>query len=297
MPIRLFTDSSANLNRRVVSELELEVVPLTMTVNGRERTCFDPDADFDGAAFYDLMREKEDLKVQTSLINTAAFEAAFEPCLQAGDDVLYVGMSSGISGTYHAAELAAAELAQRYPSRQIEAVDTRAASLAEGLMAREAARLRDLGKTVKEIAAHVIRRRGYIRQYFMVDNLQYLRRGGRISGGAALLGNIINLKPILMGDPLGRIVLHKKVLGRKKALPALVALFDELAASPHAETVGIAHGDCEQDAFALRDSILSRHPGLDFMIECYEPGTGCHVGPGTVALFFMGKEDRTPAES
>ncbi len=296
MPIQIFTDSSSNLSRQTVAAYDLKVIPLTVSVNGVERACFDPEADFEGDAFYDRLRQAEPPQTQTSMINGATFEAAFEPCLEAGQDVLYVGMSSGISGTYCAAAQAVSRLAGRYPAREIAAVDTRAASLAEGFMAMEAARLRDEGKTVKEIEASLLRQRGHIRQYFMVDDLRFLRRGGRISGAAALLGGIINLKPILMGDTEGRIVLHKKIIGKKRAIAALAELFGQLACSPHPQIVGIAHGGCEADAFALRDMLTPLCEGLNFMIECYEPGTGCHVGPGTVALFFTGPEDRIPAE-
>ncbi len=287
--LQLFTDSSANLPEALIRERNIGVVPLTLLVNGEEMPCYEPGGDFDGEAFYERMRREDKLELKTSMINTAAFTAAFEPCLAAGDDVLYVAMSSGVSGTYFAGETAAKSLAQAYPGRAVVAVDTRGASLGEGLMVLEAADMRDRGCGVKEIADYLNARRTQMRQHFMVDNLLYLKRGGRISGSVALLGTIISLKPILTADAEGRIVLDKKIMGRKKALRALVDIFNEnFADAPENLRAGIAHAGCAEDAQALADAICEAHPKVDFTIVCYEPGTGAHVGPGTVALFFWG---------
>ncbi len=289
--LKLFTDSSANLPDALARERDIGVVPLTLSVNGEEMLCYEPGRQFDGEAFYDRMRVEEKLEMRTSMINAAAFAAAFEPCLKAGDDVLYVGMSSGISGTYFAGQTAAESLREAYPERRVLAVDTLAASLGEGLMVIEAADMRDRGCGAEEIAEYLISRRMRMRQHFMVDNLMFLKRGGRISASVALLGTIINLKPIMKADAEGRIVLDKKIMGRKKALRTLAEIFaEDYRDAPENRRAGIAHAGCYEDAKALADAIRESHPGVEFMIECYEPGTGAHVGPGTVALFFWGEE-------
>ncbi len=289
--LRIFTDSSANLPEEIIKERQIEVIPLTLAVNGVEMLCRDPQNPFDGEAFYQRMREDEKLDMKTSMVNTSAFITAFEPCLKAGDDVLYVAMSSGLSGTYFAGETAAESLRELYPDRTVLAVDTRAASLGEGLMVVEAADMKDAGRSANEIAEHLVERRLQMRQHFMVDNLMFLKHGGRISGSVALLGTVINLKPILTADQEGRIVLDKKILGRKKALRTLADIFSErYLASPENHHAGIAHGGCEADANQLAQIIRESHPEVTFTIVCYEPGTGAHVGPGTVALFFWSEQ-------
>lgn len=276
---------------KIIEERDISIVPLTLTVNGGELLCYDPAHAWDGEAFYERLRKDDNIELKTSMVNADAFTKAFEPCLRAGDDVLYIAMSSGISGTCSAGKNAADNLRGMYPGRAVLVVDTLAASLGEGLMVIEAADMRDAGKTAQEIADILLIRRKEMHQHFMVDNLAYLKRGGRISGSVALLGTIINLKPILKADAEGRIVLDKKILGRRKALRTLADIFSAHyfdAQGNHC--AGIAHGGCEKDAVDLAEAIRKNHPDVEFTIVCYEPGTGAHVGPDTVALFFWGEE-------
>lgn len=295
MSFSIFTDSSANLTKETLAALNIQVVSLTYTVNGEEHLCYDPDAAFDGDAFYAALRDPS-YHARTSLINAERFKQAFEPELSAGRDVLYLAMSSRISGTYQSAVTAAEELRELYPQRLLYVVDTRAASLGEGLMVCRAALMREDGKSIEEIAAWVEQARAMVRQHFLVDDLQYLCRGGRISGISALVGTMLQIKPLMKGED-GRILLDFKVPGRKKALRALADIFDKTVTDPESQTIGIAHGGCEGDALALRDMIAEKHRIDDFMIVCYEPGTGAHVGPGTVALFFYGDRAAEKAES
>jgi len=291
MSFSIFTDSSANLTTETLAALNIQVVSLTYTVNGDEYLCYDPDAVFDGDAFYAALRDPG-FHVRTSLINSSRFKTAFEQELSAGRDVLYLAMSSQISGTYQAAVTAAEELQPVYPDRKIEVLDTRAASLGEGLMVCRAAMMRDDGKSMEQIAAWVREAKTSVRQHFLVDDLQFLSRGGRISGAAAFVGSMLQIKPLMKGED-GKIVLDCKVPGRKAALRTLADIFERTVVDPASQTVGIAHGGCEKDALALRDMIAARHQIEDFMVVCYEPGTGAHVGPGTVALFFYGHEGKT----
>ena len=306
--LQLFTDTSANLPVALTKQHHITVVPFSYTVDGKE-TDYPDDADFDGAAFYGAMRRGA--VVKTSMVNPDLMATYFERALSQGDDVLYVGMSGGISGTAQAAVIAAGELTEKYPARKIVTIDTYAASLGEltekyparkivtidtyaaslgeGLQALEAARMIEEGKSLDEIKAHLLARRPHMCQFFTVDDLAYLKRGGRISSATALIGTVLSIKPILRGDETGHIVSCGKVRGMKRAYQELANYYDGRALDK-SEMLGIAHADNEEGAQAL--IALLRDKG--FTGEClnvvYEPVTGAHVGPGTVALFFYGKE-------
>ena len=284
--LRLFTDTSANLPLALTKKHSITVVPFSYTVNGKEAD-YPDDTDFDGAAFYGAMRAGA--VVKTSMVNPDLMAKYFERALSQGDDVLYVGMSGGISGTAQAAVIAAAELTEKYPERHIVTIDTYAASLGEGLQVLEAAGMIEQGKPLGEIKERLLARRPHMCQFFTVDDLAYLKRGGRISGATALVGTVLGIKPILCGDETGHIVSCGKVRGNKRAYAELANYFDTRALD-QSEMLGIAHADNEEGAQAL--IALLREKG--FTGEClnvvYEPVTGANVGPGTVALFFYGKE-------
>lgn len=284
--IQIFTDTSANLPAAYIQKYSLRVIPLTYFVDGAEAHQ-DPAVDFDGKAYYDAMRSGT--PVSTAMINLAAFLEPLHAALAAGDDVIYIGMSGGISGTAQAAVIAAGELTEKYPARRIVTIDTYAASLGEGLQVLEAARMIEEGKSLDEIKAYLLSRRPHMCQFFTVDDLAYLKRGGRISSATALIGTVLSIKPILRGDETGHIVSCGKVRGMKRAYQELANYYDGRALDK-SEMLGIAHADNEEGAQAL--IALLRDKG--FTGEClnvvYEPVTGAHVGPGTVALFFYGKE-------
>ena len=283
---KLYTDTSANLPLALLREYDIAVIPFSYTVNGVAED-YSEETDFDGKAFYDAMRRGAEVK--TSMVNPATAAAFFERALAQGDDVLYVGMSGGISGTAHAAALAAEELREKYPHAKIMTIDTYAASLGEGLQVLEAAELLRAGRSFEEVGDRILARRPHMCQFFTVDDLNYLKRGGRISGAAALVGSVLGIKPILRGDETGHIVSCGKVRGLKRAYAELANYFDTRALDK-SESIGIAHADNEEGAQAL--IALLRDKG--FTGEClnvvYEPVTGAHVGPGTVALFFYGTE-------
>ena len=283
---KLYTDTSANLPLALLREYDIAVIPFSYTVNGVAED-YNEETDFDGKAFYDAMRRGAEVK--TSMVNPATAAAFFERALAQGYDVLYVGMSGGISGTAQAAVIAAGELTEKYPARRIVTIDTYAASLGEGLQVLEAARMIEEGKSLDEIKAYLLSRRPHMCQFFTVDDLAYLKRGGRISSATALIGTVLSIKPILRGDETGHIVSCGKVRGMKRAYQELANYYDGRALDK-SEMLGIAHADNEEGAQAL--IALLRDKG--FTGEClnvvYEPVTGAHVGPGTVALFFYGKE-------
>ena len=185
--LQLFTDTSANLPVALTKQHHITVVPFSYTVDGKE-TDYPDDVDFDGAAFYGAMRRGA--VVKTSMVNPDLMANYFERALSQGDDVLYVGMSGGISGTAHAAALAAEELREKYPHAKIMTIDTYAASLGEGLLVLEAAELLRAGRSFEEVGDRILARRPHMCQFFTVDDLNYLKRGGRISGAAALVGSV-----------------------------------------------------------------------------------------------------------
>lgn len=282
--IKLFTDTSANLPVSLTDKYSVAVVPFTYTVNG-ESLPQHPSGDFNGESFYEAMRQGS--AVKTSMVNAADFTEAFEKALSGGDDVLYVGMSGGISGTAQAASFAAGELKEKYPERKIAAIDTLAASLGEGLQVLEAARMIRDGAGFEEVRDRLLEKRNTMCQYFTVDDLKYLKAGGRISSAAAVVGTLLQIKPLLTGDAEGRIVSCGKARGRKAALTAIADKYAELCADKN-DGAGIAHADSAADADFLENELRSRGFTGECLKVMYEPVTGSHVGPGTVALFFNG---------
>lgn len=277
--IQLFTDTSANLPDALLAQYHIHVLPFTYTVNGQ------PAAQFDGEAFYEAMRQGA--VVQTSMINLLSMMEPMRAVLEAGDDVLYVGMSGGISGTANAAALAAQELRTEFPQRRIAAIDTYAASLGEGLQVLQAAERIAQGADFDAVVAEIERDRHTMCQYFTVDDLEYLKRGGRISKVTAVVGTVLKIKPLLMGDETGHIVMCGKARGRRNALVSLAERYDALVEDRSAD-IGIAHADAAADVDSLLELLRERGFTGDCLRVLYEPVTGSHVGPGTVALFFRG---------
>lgn len=283
--IKLFTDTSANLPVSITKEYDIEVVPFSYTVNGKE-VPYSADTDFNGRAFYEAMRAGAEVK--TSMINVSDFMAAFEQWIAKGDAVIYVGMSGGISGTAHSAKLAAEELLEKYPAAKIAAIDTYAASLGEGFLVIETAKMIERGDPFLKIVKKIELLRKNMCQFFTVDDLAYLRKGGRISGAAAVVGTVLNIKPILRGDENGKIVLCGKIRGFNKSMEALANKYDELVFDKTAD-VGIAHADNPEGAQRLENILRAKGFSGELLKVVYEPVTGSHVGPGTIALFFMGE--------
>lgn len=281
----ILTDTSANLPTAVLRENGVEVVPFTYFNKDKEYSCLDTEG-FDGRKFYSAMRMGA--KIKTSQINIFHYIRFFEPHLQRGEDILMINMSSGISGSFRSAELAVKELALRFPARRIRLVDSLGASLGEGLLVLRAIAMRKRGDTLDNVYHTLMAERRRMYQVFTVDDLTYLKNTGRLIGSAAIVGNMLRIKPILKGNENGEIVSVGKVIGRKRALDSLAHRYDTLVKNPERQTVGIAHADCEEDAQYLAELISRRNPPKEIITVMYEPVTGSHVGPGTLALFFMG---------
>lgn len=283
MSFRIFTDTSSNLPEGIAKKYGIGVVPFSLYLNGEE-VLFNDDGNFDGDEFYKSLTKNSDLK--TSLINEQRFIDYFEPVLKNGEDILYIGMSSGISGAFCASLRAVEALKESYADRKIICVDTLAASLGEGLLVLTAQRLKEIGLTAEEVARLVIERRDKICQYFTVDDLAFLKKGGRISGATAIMGTVLQIKPILKGNNEGKIVSDGKARGRTAAIKALADKYAEKVVDAKNQSIGIAHAGCPEDAQRLADMINKSNPPREIITVCYEPVTGSHVGPGTLALFF-----------
>ncbi len=277
------TDTSGNLPTHVANEHGLKTIPFAYYIDGERFTCLDT-ASFDGDAFYAMLKNTE---VKTSQINPAEYADFFEPFLKDGRDVVYVAMSSGISGSCQSAILGAELLKERYPDRTIEVVDTRGASLGEGLVAIEAARLRDEGLSAREAANRLRTLSERMFNVFTVNDLMFLRRGGRLSNLSAIVGTVLGIKPILKGGEDGRISAFDTVRSRRRSIKALAAQYEQYVVEPERQTVGIAHAACREDAELLISMIREgAHPPREILLVDYEPVTGSHVGPGALALFF-----------
>lgn len=281
---QLFTDTSANLPVEIIDEYGIEVVPFSYTIDGVE---YIPEREFDGKAFYAAMRAGS--AVKTSMVNTGTFIERFKTALDAGKDVLYIGMSGGISGTANAALMAKQELDEEYPDRKIVVIDTLAASLGEGLFVIKAAEQLKDGIALDAIEEAIRAQVPSMCQSFTVDDLKYLKKTGRVSGAAAIIGNVLSIHPILIGDYEGKIVVKSKVRGMKRTLDALAERYAELVLNK-AETIGIAHADNEEGKAYLVQRLRDKGLTGKCLSVCYEPVTGSHVGPGTVALFFFGTD-------
>ena len=280
----LITDSACDILPEKLAEWNVQMVPLAFlfTDTGKEQK----DHEEPIREFYQAMRSGRVAK--TSCVNEEAFESVFTQALEAGRDVLYIGFSSGLSATCENGKKAAAALAEKYPQRKIIAIDTLAASAGEGMLVYLAAKNRDAGMTIEENAAAIEKQILHICHWFTVDDLVYLKRGGRVSAATALLGTALNVKPVLHVDNEGHLIKVTQVHGRKKSIRRMAEKLGEtiLPDSP----VFISHGDCIEDAEMLKD-ILQKEYGKEVQLITYVGSViGAHSGPGTLALFFQGKE-------
>ena len=290
MSFVISTDTSANLPTAELVHHQLTLLPFSYIVDGEEHQCLDL-ATFDADAYYDMLRRTP---VSTSMVSMDQYAQVWESLLEAGHDVLHIGMSSGISGAYQSAVMAARELREAYPQRRLVVFDTRAASLGEGLQVLHGATCREAGYTLDETIRELTALRARIRQIFTVDDLMHLRRGGRVSGVAAAVGTALRIKPLLKGDAAGRIVVFGKVQGRKRAIRSLADNFAENAELLGHWPVGIAHAGCRDEALELAAALHASDPKARIIVVDYEPVTGSHVGPGALAMFYVAHEDARP---
>ena len=281
---QIITDSCCDFASQEYEKLNLKVVPLSVEFRG---TVTDDRNDDSLKEMYDGLRAGE--AARTAAVNPEAWRAAMEPCLEKGQDVLVMAFSSGLSTTYQSAEIAAQELRDSYPQRKILVVDTLCASMGQGLLVWYACRKRDDGASLEEVYTWCQENKLHLCHWFTVDDLFFLKRGGRISAATTLVGTMLNIKPVLHVDDEGHLVSVSKSRGRKAAIEALAKKTAELGEGFDNSVMFISHGDCRGEAEFLANLLKEKYGAKEVVINYVGAVIGSHSGPGTLALFFLGK--------
>ncbi|HQO95107.1 MAG TPA: DegV family protein [Sedimentibacter sp.] len=284
----IVTESTSDLPQDLVDELDIKVIPMTFGFENESYLNYPDNRELDIHIFYDRVKKGE--RSITALVNSKTFEEYFEPIIKSGNDILYIGFSSALSGTYSASLIAAEELKQKYPDSKIICIDTLAASMGEGLLVYYAAKLKQEGRNIDEVSQWVLDNRLSLCQWFTVDDLNHLKRGGRISAMTATVGSALNVKPILHVDNEGRLIPVHNVRGRKKSINSLLEHMEKLCVNPQGQTIFISHADCLEDTEYLADLIKEKFPVKEVVLNFIGPVIGSHTGQGAIALFFIGKE-------
>lgn len=282
----IVTDSTTDLTSSQINELGLSVIPLKFRINDEEYSDLADKSEIRFEDFFGMLRKGK--QSTTSQISPSEFIDAVEPFVQNGKDILYIAFSSALSGTYNSACTGAELLKEKYPDVNIRVIDSLSASGGEGLLVYLAVQKKREGYDLDKLADWLENERLHLCHWFTVDDLNHLKRGGRVSAVTALLGTTLSIKPVLHVDNEGRLINVKKVRGRKQSLDALVDMMDETAINPTEQTIFITHGDCMEDAKYVADSVKSRFNVKDVVINPLGPVIGSHSGPGTMALFFWG---------
>ena len=282
----IITDSSCDLPDNLVKALELEVLPLSFIMDGKTYRNWPDNREMSPDQFYG--KEREGLMATTNAVNVGEAADAIEAVLKQGKDALILAFSSGLSTTCNSFQIAAQELAEQYPDRKIYVVDTLCASLGQGMFVYQAAKLRQEGKTMEEVRDWAEETKLRQCHYFTVDDLFFLKKGGRVSAATAVVGTMLQIKPVLHVDDEGHLINVAKARGRKASLTALVDKVGELAEDPASQTMFISNSDCLKDAQFVADEIMKRYGVKEIIINSIGPVIGAHTGPGCVALFFMG---------
>lgn len=284
MSFHILTDSCTDYPLSYVQkQKDLTILPLTYEIDG---TSYTPDGTDDFTrAFYEELRGGKVAK--TSQVNMETWKKAFKTILEQGQDILCIAFSSALSGTYHAAMQAAEEVAPKFPQRKLLVIDSLSASLGQGLLVHYAIEKRDAGASIEETAQWVEDNKQNIAQWFTVDDLQFLRRGGRVSATAAYIGGIVKIKPIMHVSSEGKLIPQEKVTGRKRSLRVLGDKVKEKMVDPANNVVFITHGDCADEAQWLANYVKENVGVKDVMVSFVGPVIGSHSGPGTMAIFFL----------
>ena len=284
----ILTDSSADLEANMVRQLDVQVLPLSFSMGQQIYHNYPDNREMDPHAFYQLLRQGQ--VATTSAINVAQYTDALEPLLQAGKDVLILAFSSGLSTTYNSSRIAVEELSEKYPERKIYTVDTLCASLGQGLLVYLAVKEREKGRSIQEVRDWVEENKLHMCHQFTVDDLHFLKRGGRISATTAVVGSMLQIKPVLHVDNEGHLINIAKARGRQASLKALVDTMEKTAIDPANQVVFISHGDCLEDAQTVEKLVKERFGVKEVYINYVGPVIGAHSGPGTLALFYVGSE-------
>ena len=282
----ILTDSCCDLTAELAQELGLTVIPLSLELSGATYHNYLDGREIGFHDFYERIRAGE--TATTSAVSVGVFEEAMTKAADEGKDVLCLCFSSALSTTYQSAVIAAQELSENRPEAKFLVVDSLCASLGQGLFVYLCAREKAKGRSLEEVYNFALETRGKVCHWFTVDDLNHLKRGGRINAATALFGTMLAIKPVMHVDDEGRLIPVSKARGRKASLLALVDHMEETAVDPAHGTVFISHGDCEKDAEKLAAMVRESIGPKEIILNPIGPVIGAHSGPGTVALFFLG---------
>ena len=284
MSYKIITDSSCDFTDAMCAQLDIAYTPLTVTYNGESHSNFSDETAI--KAFYDELRNG--VMATTSAANPDDWAKVMEPALAEGHDLLVIAFTSGLSTTYQSAVIAATDLQEKYPDRKINVVDSLCAALGQGLLIWYACRKRDEGMSLEELTAWVEENKLHICHWVTVDDLSHLKRGGRISAATAMVGTMLNIKPIIHVNDEGKLINVGKIRGRKAAIEHIASKVGELGEGYNNDTCFVVHGDCEADANVLADIIKTKYGVKNVHIGYLGPVIGAHTGPGVLAVFFLG---------
>ena len=284
----ILTDSCCDMTARMAADLELEVLPLSLNMEDRVYHNYLDGREIGFQDFYARLRAGA--LATTSAISVGVFDEAMRKILDSGRDVLYLAFSSALSTTYQSAVIAADDLREAYPGRKIFVVDTLSASLGQGLLVYLCVQEKRKGKTIDQVHVFAEETKAKVCHWFTVDDLNHLKRGGRVSAATALVGTMLSIKPVMHTDNEGRLTLVGKARGRKASLKALLDAIERLAIEPEKQTMFICHADCEEEAKQVAAEIQRRFGTTDIRIHYIGPVIGSHTGPNTMGLFFVGTE-------
>lgn len=279
---QIITDSGCDLPCQMIDNLGLKMLPMNINFRGQ---LLDDSVDRGIKEIYDGLRSGE--MATTCAVNPSQWASIIEPSLKEERDVLVMAFSSGLSTTYQSAVIAANELQEAYPQRKIRVVDTRSASLGQGLLTWYACKKRDEGMGIEELTAWLNEYKFKLAHWFTVDDLGFLKRGGRISATTAVVGTMLQIKPVLHMDDEGHLISMSKARGRKASLDALVAKMGQTGLPGQNDTVFICHGDCIKDAEYVKKQVMEKYGVKEVFIGYTGAVIGSHSGPGTLALFFL----------
>ena len=285
----IFADSTIDLPAQMAENLGINVIPFIFTLDGKDYYNYLDYRELSVKNFYNALRDGK--MGSTTQVTQHRYMEAWEPFLQEGKDVIYMCLSSGLSKSYDQSMLAARSAMEEYPGRKVITIDSKSASLGQGLLAAKAAKLRGEGRTIDELAAELEKIVPKINVWAMADDLHHLKRGGRISGAKAAIGTMLNVKPILTIASDGKLIPVTKARGRNKALAMFVEYLEKFQYVKN-EPIYIAHSDVPELARQLKDMLTEKYKISDIIVNEVGPVIGAHTGPGTIALMFMATEDR-----
>lgn len=288
MSYRIVTDSCANLTDEQIKKFGVEILPMKYYINGKEYAGYQKGVKSDYSETYKLLREKA--KITTSLVDRGTCDEIIRPILESGEDVLVLAFSSGLSGSYQNIANTAEDYRTEFPEREIRVVDTLCASLGEGMAVHYAVKLKNEGASLDEVADWVENNKHRICHIFTIDDLFYLKRGGRLSGSSAMVGTLLGIKPLMHMANDGKLYVTGKARGRRAAVEYLINSVGERADSPANQDIFIVHGDCEDDAIYVSNEIKRRYGVKTTVYNYLDSVISSHSGPGTLAVFFLGDE-------